>query len=69
MTSSFHKKKLVKKQKEGKKSTQKKAQKKKMEEAGMAQKMKMEEAPSEGAGGNGVFLDNLWQVCALGISL
>jgi hypothetical protein len=40
-----------------------------MEDAGMGQKKKMEEAPSVGAGGNGVFLDNLWQVCALGVSL
>ena len=35
----------------------------------MAQKKKIDEAASVGEGGNGVFLDNLWQVYALGVSL
>jgi hypothetical protein len=42
--------------------------KKKSSDKKMAQKM-MDEAASVGEGGNGVFLDNLWQVCALGVPL
>jgi hypothetical protein len=42
---------------------------KKENRKGMAQKKKIDEAASVGEGGNGVFLDNLWQVYALGVSL